>query len=136
MSPNQGFYMQISHHWFATLFSMISAWAALACIGRQQRWLRDPLFAGLVAGAMVTPTRGAAAALAAATAYLDPRRYLAEAATFALGCVVVPLCLLVYLLTQSALPTAYQDVIVFPAQHYLPLRAYFMEPGRIVPMPC
>ena len=68
--------MQISHHWFATLFSMMAAWAALAGIGRERRWLQGPLVAGLAAGAaaMVTPTRGAAAALAAATAYLDLRR--------------------------------------------------------------
>jgi hypothetical protein len=119
-SPRQGFYMQISHHWFATLFSMMAAWAALAGLGRERRWLQGPLVAGLAVGAaaMVTPTRGAAAALAAATAYLDLRRHLTEAVCFVLACAVVPLCLLAYVAGNGALLAAYQDIIEFSSNHY------------------
>jgi hypothetical protein len=120
-SPEHGYYVQISHHWFATLFSMISAWAVLAGTGRERRWLRGPLLAGLAAGAaaMIVPTRGVAAVLAAATAYLDLRRQLAEAVCFVLACAVAPLCLLGYIAGYGGLLAAYEDVIVFPANNYL-----------------
>ena len=34
---SQGFWTQISHHWFTTLLSMVAAWAALASVGNLQR---------------------------------------------------------------------------------------------------
>jgi hypothetical protein len=116
----EGWLVQISHHWFTTLFSMISARAAIARTEREQRLLRGPLVAGLAAGAaaMVTPTQGVAAAFAAATAYVDVRRYRAETAIFVLGCAIVPIGLLGYLLVHGTLIDAYQDVIVFPAKRY------------------
>jgi hypothetical protein len=117
----EGWLVQISHHWFTTLFSMISARAAIERTAREQRLLRGPLVAGLAAGAaaMMTPTQGVAAALAAATAYLNVRRYRAETAIFVLGCAIIPLGLLGYLLAHGTLMDAYQDVIVFPATRYL-----------------
>ena len=117
----EGWLVQISHHWFTTLFSMIAAWAAIARTEREQRLLRGPFVAGLAAGAaaMVTQTQGVAAAFAAATAYLNVRRHRAETAIFVLGCAIVPIGLLGYLLAHGTLIDAYQDVIVFPAKHYL-----------------
>jgi hypothetical protein len=117
----EGWLVQISHHWFTTLFSMISARAAIARTEGEQPLLRGPLVAGLAAGAaaMVTQTQGVAAAFAAATAYVNVRRYRAETVIFLLGCAIVPIGLLGYLLAHGTLIDAYQDVIVFPARHYL-----------------
>src|SRR5215472_8091352 len=111
----EGWLVQISHHWFTTLFSMISAWAAIARTEREQPLLRGPFVAGLAAGAaaMMMQTQG----FAAATAYV--RRYRAETAIFVLGCAIVPLGLLGYVLAHGTLFDAYQDVIVFTAKHYL-----------------
>jgi hypothetical protein len=118
---DHGMLVQISHHWFTILFSMTSARAAIARTEGEQHWLPGPLVAGLAAGAaaMVTPTQGVAAAFAAATAYLNVRRYRAETGIFMLGCAIVPIGLLVYLLAHGTLIDAYQDVIVFPAERYL-----------------
>src|SRR5262249_28406636 len=65
---SQGIWTQISHHWFTTLFSMVATWAALASVKKSQRRQWQPLIAGVSAGAaaMVTPTRGVLAMLAAA----------------------------------------------------------------------
>jgi hypothetical protein len=118
MSPAQGYYIIVNHHWFATLFSMMSAWAVFG--EAEHLRLRSPLLAGLTAGAaaMVVPTRGAAVVLAAATAYLGRQRFLAEAVYFALACAVVPLCLLFFIVAEGGLLPAYQDVILFPAARY------------------
>jgi hypothetical protein len=116
----EGWLVQISHHWFTTLFAMIAARAAIARTEGEQPLLRGPLVAGLAAGAaaMVTPHQGVATAFAAATAYLNVRRYRAETVIFVLGCAIVPIGLLGYLLAHGTLIDAYQDVIVFPAKHY------------------
>jgi hypothetical protein len=57
---SQGSLTQINHHWFTTVFSMVTMWAALSGV-EHPRWVRWPLLAGLMAGAaaMITPTRGA-----------------------------------------------------------------------------
>jgi hypothetical protein len=121
ISPWQGTFVIISHHWFATLFSIMSACAAFSSLDREHRRLRSPLLAGLAGGAaaMVTPTRGVAATLAAATAYLDLRHNRVEAFCFLLGCAIVPLCTLAYLVENGALLAAYADAVVFPAKQYL-----------------
>jgi hypothetical protein len=117
---SQGAWTQINHHWFTTLFSMIAAWITLTSIEHAQQWLRGPLTAGIAAGAavMVTQTRGALALLAAATAFLNLRRYRAELMTYALGCAVIPMCLIVYLIGRDALMAAFDDVILFTANRY------------------
>ncbi len=52
---------QISHHWFTTLFSMFSAWAALRSARSGTASGMMCFASGLAAGAaaMITPTRGA-----------------------------------------------------------------------------
>ena len=72
LGMSQGFWTQLNHHWFTTLFSMIAFWATLAGAEYSYRWLRPSMVAGMAAGAaaMVTPTRGALAMMAGATAYL------------------------------------------------------------------
>jgi hypothetical protein len=78
---------QISHHWFTTLFSMITAWAIVASVQRPQSFSWGPLVAGLATGAavMVTPHLGALAMLAAATPFANLQRYWRELMAFFLG---------------------------------------------------
>src|SRR5262249_23299446 len=73
---SQGTWTQVSHHYFATFFSMIAAWAALRNIEEERSKLQWSLIAGTAAGAaaMVIQTRGGLAMLAAATAFFYPRR--------------------------------------------------------------
>ena len=118
---SQGQWTQISHHWFTTLFSMIAAWATLISVERAQQWLRGPLIAGVAAGAavMVTPTRGAFAMLAAATAFLNLRRYRAELMAYVLGSALIPISLVAYLIGHGALAAAFDDVVLFTAKQYM-----------------
>jgi hypothetical protein len=121
---SQGFWTQISHHWFTTLFSMVAAWATLVSIEQPQRWLRWPLLAGLASGAaaMVIPTRAAFAMLAAATAFMNFRRYRLELIVYVLASILVPACLLAYVIAHGALAAAFEDVIVLTAARYAPVQ--------------
>ena len=86
----QWHWMQISHHWFATFFSMAAVWATLASLEQQEpRSLRWPLIAGTAAGAatMVMQTCGAFVALAAITAFFSPRQNRRELIAFVFGVV-------------------------------------------------
>jgi hypothetical protein len=122
---SQGFWTQISHHWFTTLFSMVAAWAALASIEKPQRWQWQPLVAGITAGAaaMVTPTRGALAMLAAATSFVGSRHQRAKLIVYALGSALIPICILAYVIAQGALAAAFDDVIVFSATRYASIQS-------------
>jgi hypothetical protein len=115
---SQGFWTQISYHWFTTLFSIVAAWAALASVEKPQRWEWRPLIAGLAAGAaaMVIPTRGALAMLAAAASIVDSRK--TKLIAYALGSALIPICLLVYVIAQGAFAAAFDDVILFTATRY------------------
>jgi len=117
---SQGVWTQISYHWFTTLFSMVAVWAALASVEKSRQWQWEPLIAGVAAGAaaMVTPTRGALAMLAAATSFVGSRRQRAELISYALGSALIPICLLAYVIGQGALAAAFDDVILFTATRY------------------
>jgi hypothetical protein len=117
---SQGAWTQISHHWFTTLLSMVAVWAVLASVGKPQRRQWQPLIAGLAAGAatMVTPTRGALAMLAAAAGFVGSHCHRTGLIAFALASVLVPICLLAYVIGQGALAAAFDDVIVFTATRY------------------
>ena len=103
---------ETSAHWFATLFSMVAAWAALASVEKPQRWQWRPLIAGLAAGAaaMVTPTRGALAMLAGATSFVDSRRQRIKLIVYVLGSALIPICLLMYVIAQGAFAAAFDDM--------------------------
>ena len=120
---SQGIWTQVNHNWFTTLFSMVAAWAALANVEHAQRWLRWPLIAGVAAGtaAMVTPHRGALAMLAALTAFLNLRRHRAQLIAYVLGCALAPASLLAYVVGHHALAAAFDDVIRFTAERYVPV---------------
>jgi hypothetical protein len=130
---SQGLWTQISHHWFTTLLSMVAAWAALTSVEKPQRWRWQPLVAGVAVGAaaMVTPTRGALAMLAAAASFVDSRRQRTSLIAFALGSALIPICLLAYVIGQGALAAAFDDVIVHTATRYASVQSvpfgYFMN---------
>jgi hypothetical protein len=117
---SQGLWTQISHHWFTTLFSMVAAWAALASVENPQQRQWQPLVAGVAAGAaaMVTPTRGALAMLAAAISFVGSRHQRTWLISYALGSALIPICLLAYVIGQGALAAAFDDVIVLTATRY------------------
>jgi hypothetical protein len=119
VAMSQGHWTQISHHWFTTLFAMAAAWAALANLqsGRSLRW---PLIAGVATGAagMVTPTRGALAALATLVAFLNLGQNRKEPICYVLGVLLVPGGLLVFLALNHSLAAAFDDVIRFAALRY------------------
>ena len=118
---SQGFWTQVSHHYFTTLFSLVAFSAAIASVQLTQRWQPWSLIAGVAAGAaaMVTPTRGALAMLAAATAFVHFPLNRAKSVAFILGCALVPTCLLAYVIWHGALVAAFDDVILFMAKHYV-----------------
>jgi hypothetical protein len=107
-------WMQISHHWFATLFSMAASWASFVSIEQAERRLRWPLVAGAAAGAAVvcTPHSGVLALLAATTAFLNVRRSWAPLIAYALTCLLVPACVLAVLLWQNAIAAGFEDVAI------------------------
>jgi hypothetical protein len=120
VAMSQGFLTLLSHHWLTTLFSMATAWAALAGVEAPPRRRRWPLMAGAAAGAaaMITPTRGALAMLAGVTPFLNLRRQRAELIAYVLGAAIVPVGLLAYVVGQHAFAAAFDDVIRYPAGHY------------------
>jgi hypothetical protein len=117
---SQGEWTQVSHHYFTTLFSMVAAWAALSSLEEERSKLRWPLIAGTTAGAaaMVIPTAGGLAALAAGVAFIYPPRRWIEPVVYALGCLLIPIGLLIYLIWHDALAAAFDGVIVFAATRY------------------
>jgi hypothetical protein len=117
---SQGLWTLISHHWFTTLFSMVTAWAALASVEEPQRRQWEPLIAGVAAGAatMVTPTGGALAMIAAASSFFDSHCSRAKLIAFAVGSALLPMCLLAYVIWNGALTAAFDDVILFTATRY------------------
>lgn len=116
---SQGEWTQVSHHYLTTFFSMIAAWAALNNIEQERSKLQWPLIAGTAAGAAATviQTCGGLVMLAAATAFIYRRRR-SEIIVYALGCVLVPIGLLIYLISHHALAAAFDDIVVFAAAHY------------------
>ena len=94
-------------------------------VGKPQRRQWQPLVAGLAAGAaaMVTPTRGALAMLAAAAGFVGSHRQRTGLIVFALGSALIPICLLAYVIGQGALAAAFDDVIVFTATRYASIQS-------------
>ena len=116
---SQGHWTWVEHHWFTTLFSMITAWAALAIVDHPHR-LRWPLIAGAAAGmaAMVTPTRGAFAMMAVLPAFLRRGQRTTGLIVYLIGCALAPAGLVFYVGSTHALVPAFNDVIRFTAEQY------------------
>jgi hypothetical protein len=114
---SQGYWTQVNHHWFATLFCVVVFWAVLAWIEKPQwRWL---VVAGLAGGgaAMVTPTYGALALLAGLTAF-NRRPHFAPLVVYSLTAIVVPFLLVLYVIAHGALSAAFDSVIIYTATRY------------------
>ena len=120
VAMSQGIWTVVSHHWFTTLFSMITVWAALSGVNDARRWLRWPLIAGATAGmaAMVVETQGAFVMTATLLAFWQPRQRPAALVAYLVGCALVPLGLVGYLVATHTLVPAFRDVILFPAEQY------------------
>ncbi len=117
---SQGHWTMVDHHWFTTCFSMLAAWASLATLRGTGPSRATSLLAGLASGAaaMVTPTRGALAMLAAAGSLVDFRDRKIQMAACVAGCAVAPILCLAYILLNGEAPAAYADIIRFPATSY------------------
>ncbi len=116
---SQGVLMQVSHHWFTTLFCISALFGALIWIDTHRlSWV---ILAGLAGGAatMITPTRGALAVMAGLLALTDGGRFNATALThYVVAVAVFPMLLIVYAVSQGSLSAAFDNVIVWPAVHY------------------
>ncbi len=116
---SQGAWTVISHHWFATAASMVSAVGLLLALDRAPR--RGATFAaGLFAGtaAMIIQTRGVllcVAILAVLLTLPTPRSRLASAIA---GIALLPTVMILYLAARGTLAVAFDDVIRYPARHY------------------
>jgi hypothetical protein len=118
---SQWHWMQVSHHWFASLFSMIAAWAALASLERvRPHSLQWPSIAGLAAGTatVIMQTCGAWITLAAGTAFISLHRNRSELVAYLLAIALAPVCVLAFLVKQEALAAAFDDVIRFAVTSY------------------
>jgi 4-amino-4-deoxy-L-arabinose transferase-like glycosyltransferase len=121
---SQGGWTQVSHHWFTTLFSMLAAWTALKNADAPKSRFGWALLSGASAGvaAMITPTRGALAMMAAATAFVSARGW-GKVAFYLLGCVLAPLGFIAWLIWNHAIARAFYDVIEWTAGRYAPVQA-------------
>src|SRR6185437_1878122 len=113
---SQGFWTQIDHHWFTTLFSLIAFLNLLP--GRSQRI--HPFFCGFAAGASALTTSGRGA-LVFSAAFLtilargnkiDTWKYIGGAAS-------ISALVLLYVIANGSFVAAYQDIIVFTASRYI-----------------
>ena len=111
--------MEINHHWFTTLFSMMAVLMALRGCRAGPGFPVPHLLCGLAIGAaaMVTPTQGALVLLAAAASLIG-RGGTRRLAWLAAGCATVPLLTVAYILHQSSLAAAVADILVFTATRY------------------
>jgi hypothetical protein len=117
---SQGQWTMVDHHWFTTCFSMLAAWMSLASLRTDQARLRPSFMAGLASGAaaMVTPTRGALAILAAVGSLVDFRDRKTQMIACVAGCAVIPILCLAYIVLNGELSAGYNDIIRFPATDY------------------
>jgi hypothetical protein len=117
---SQGRWTIVDHHWFTTCFSMLAAWLSFTGVREPEPRPRTAFIAGLASGAaaMVTPTRGALATLAAIGSFVDFRDRKVQLGACIAGCAVVPLLCLAYIVANGELAAAYDDIIRFPATSY------------------
>jgi len=115
-------WLQVSHHWFTTFFSMLAAWAALASLGQSQpRSSLWPVVAGLASGAAITTmqTCGLWVALATIIAF----RTRSELLAYVLGLALIPAIVILYLVEQNTLAAAFDDVVIFAATQYASIQS-------------
>src|SRR5260370_33949282 len=119
----QGYWTEISHHWFTTLFALVAGWAALRSANAGKSALGEAALAGRAAGAaaMVVPPRGALVMLAGMAAFAASRAWRRQLLAYLLGSLAVPAALFAYVAATGALAAAFDDVVLFPARQYASL---------------
>lgn len=125
---------QISHHWFTTLFSMMTCWVVIIDVEQSPHRLVWPLVAGASAGAaaMVTPNRGAVIVLAGMTMFMRDRTRM-RLFGYVVGVALVPLVMFLYVVATHALRAAFDDVILFPVQYYTSVQGVIFGKGTSFP---
>ena len=112
----------ISHHWLTTLPSMAACWLALCGLGTRRSSARAglPLLAGMLGGAaaMVLSSTGTWVTLATAASFIDLRRFRRQFVACLLGCLIVPLLCLAYIVLIGALVPAFDDIVRFTLTQY------------------
>lgn len=115
----QGMWMQVNHHWFTTMFSMIALWGALSPERRG-----GTAVAGIAASlaTLVTTHRGglAVAAIFAGLVLDRESRRLPVYVAAGLGCAVV---VLGYLVVEGTAVDAFEQVVLYAMQHYSGIQA-------------
>jgi hypothetical protein len=132
---SQGQWTMVDHHWFTSCFSMLAAWLSLAGAVEAKPGLRSSFIAGLASGAatMVTPTRGALAAMAAVGSLVDFRDRRTQIAMCVAGGAIVPLVCLAYIVRNGELAAGYADIIRFPATDYVGIQKVPFGAGVTAP---
>ncbi|BDD67189.1 hypothetical protein Sj15T_22100 [Sphingobium sp. TA15] len=115
-----GPWMQVNHHWFTSLFSMLTLWAILRAEGKPVRLT----VAGLAACAatLVTTHRGGMIALAGLLSILSTRSVRSLAVYISSGLTLAVLAL-AYLWSQGTMLAAFDQVILYALNHYSNIQA-------------
>lgn len=110
-----GPWMQVNHHWFTSLFSMLALWSILRADGKPAQLT----IAGLAACAatLVTTHRGGIIAITGLLAILPMRSLKALLAYIGGGFALLTLAI-AYLWSNGTLMDAFDQVILYPASHY------------------
>jgi hypothetical protein len=112
--------LQLNHHWFTTLFTVAGFLTLLADDEPNSAARTNWFLAGLLYGgaAMITPTRGAYAILAALPLLLYADRRIRSLMLLSLGCAVIPVATVVWIAAHGSLTNAFDDIILYPLSSY------------------
>jgi len=114
---SQGEWTGVNHHWFTTLFSMVTASTVLGAKHVDREYA---LLGGLAGGvaAIVTPTQGALTILAGAFSFAGEAAGRSGLATYIAACAIAPIAALAYVIWHDTAANAFNDIIVFAATRY------------------
>ncbi len=115
-----GPWLQVSHHWFTTFFSVVLMWAALVFVEGPRRPLLLAALAGLAGGAaaMVIPNRGALALIAGLAAFARLRGGIGAFVTYCAAALAVPAAIIAWLAHGGNLDEAFAAVILHTLKNY------------------
>ena len=110
----------VSHHWLTTLLSMSAAWLSLLSVKEDASRVGRPMLAGLAAGtaAMITSSRGVLAILATIATFINVRHFSRQLMVCLMGCLVIPIVCLAYIILNGEFTSAYEDIVEFTLYHY------------------
>jgi hypothetical protein len=109
------------------MLSMAACWLTLRGLGARQNNapVKLALLAGLLGGAaaMVTSSCGLWATLATAASFLDLRRFRRQFVACLLGCLMVPLLCLAYIVLNGEFGPAFDDIVRFTLTRYAAIQS-------------